>query len=135
MAEIFVGEVAVGVVPDLRGFNDKMRAELVPSANKIGRDIGREMSKGISDNLTVTKVSLDKLKRKITDGLSDIGIKIGIDGTKVTIEKLKANIKEGPDGIKVDIKIDVTDRNLLEVRHKIEDSLKGITARVRVDTV
>jgi hypothetical protein len=38
MAEIFVGEVAVGVVPDARGWETKLRSQLVPSSNNIGRE-------------------------------------------------------------------------------------------------
>lgn len=54
--EIFVGSVSVGVVPDLRGFNDRMRVELVPAANRIGQEMGREMSRGIMEGLDIGRI-------------------------------------------------------------------------------
>jgi phage-related protein len=54
--EIVVGSVSVGVVPDLRGWNTKLRAELIPSAKLIGQEIGREMARGIMDELNIGKI-------------------------------------------------------------------------------
>ena len=130
--EIFVGSVAVGVVPDLRGFNDRMRTELVPSAELIGRDIGRSMSKGISDNLSVTKVSLEKLRSSITDGLKNIKVEIGLDVTKVAADEVKSKIKELLKGITVHVEVDVTDANLEAVKLKIRKGLSGIKVNVEV---
>jgi SLT domain-containing protein len=54
--EIFVGSVAVGVVPDLRGFNTEMQRQLVPAASRIGNEIGTAISKGIVDNLRIGRI-------------------------------------------------------------------------------
>jgi predicted amino acid-binding ACT domain protein len=128
--DIFVGSVSVGVVPDLRGFNDRLRAELVPAANLIGRDMGREMSRGIADNLSVTKVSLAKIRKEIVSGLKDIKIEVGIDVTKVAIDALKKKIALGLKDIKIIVEVDVTKVNLDAVRLKIHDGLSGIKVNV-----
>jgi SLT domain-containing protein/phage-related protein len=51
VADIFVGSVAVGVVPDARGWNDKLRSQLVPSADAIGAEYGRNMGSKIADSM------------------------------------------------------------------------------------
>ena len=130
--DIFVGSVSVGVVPNLTGFNDRVRAELVPSANTIGRDMGTAITKGISDNIGVTKVALDKVKKQITDGLSGINVDVGVNVTKVALDELKKKISDGLGKIGVDVKVDVTKTNLDEVRVKINDGLSGIKVNVEV---
>jgi Transglycosylase SLT domain len=57
--EIFVGSVAVSVVPDLRGFNDRIRSELVPAANRIGQEIGKEIARGIVESLNIGRAVED----------------------------------------------------------------------------
>jgi len=49
--EIFVGSVAVGVVPDARGWNRKLAADLIPSSDAIGKEYGQRLSKGIVDEM------------------------------------------------------------------------------------
>lgn len=51
MADIFVGSVAVGVVPDARGWNRRLAAELVPSSSAVGEEIGRTISKSVTDEM------------------------------------------------------------------------------------
>jgi SLT domain-containing protein len=65
--EIFVGSVAVSVVPDLRGFNDKVRSELVPSANDIGQEIGKEIASGIVESLDLGSAIRDSYTRDKAD--------------------------------------------------------------------
>ena len=130
--EIVVGSVSVGVVPDLRGWNTKLRAELVPSAKIIGQEIGREISKGIVDNLDVTKVGLADLKKKITDGLKGIKTYVEVDVTKVNLDLVRAKIEDGLRGIKVNVELGVSDISIARTRRKINDGLKGI--RVSVGT-
>ena len=131
--EIFVGSVSVGVVPDLRGFNTKLRAELVPSANAIGREMGTAISKGISDNLGVTKVSLAKMRKQVTDGLKDIKVNVGIDVSKVALDELKKKIALGLKDIKIIVNVDVTEENLRAVKIKIYEKLSNIKIYVKVD--
>ena len=49
--EIFVGSVAVGVVPDARGWNRTLQRELVPSSGQVGEEVGQNMSRHITDNM------------------------------------------------------------------------------------
>jgi transglycosylase-like protein with SLT domain len=51
VADIFVGSVAVGVVPDARGWNTELRRQLVPSADSIGREYGSTMGRKISESM------------------------------------------------------------------------------------
>ena len=63
MADVFVGSVSVGVVPDARGWNDKLRAELVPSAGTIGDEIGRIMGQHIAGALGIGRDVSDSARR------------------------------------------------------------------------
>lgn len=51
MADIFVGSVAVGVVPDARGWEANLSRQLAPSADRIGRDYGDKMGKKIAEQM------------------------------------------------------------------------------------
>ena len=51
MPDIFIGSVAVGVVPDARGWSQKLQAQLVPSAEAIGTEYGKTMGRKISDSM------------------------------------------------------------------------------------
>jgi len=49
--EIFVGSVAVGVVPRATGFSEDIRSQLVPAAGDIGNEWGQRCSEGINTSL------------------------------------------------------------------------------------
>ena len=51
MAEIFVGSVNVGVVPNARNWERDLRRQLVPSAGVVGDEVGQQMSRKITDNM------------------------------------------------------------------------------------
>ena len=51
MPDVFVGSVAVGVVPDARGWSQKLQSQLVPSAAAIGDEYGKTMGRKIADNM------------------------------------------------------------------------------------
>lgn len=73
---IFVGSVSVGVVPDLRGFNDRMRAELIPAANRIGQDMGKELVKGVTSSLNFGDI-FTKSSVKGMPAVRVVGEKVG----------------------------------------------------------
>jgi phage-related protein len=80
--EIIVGGVAVSVTPDLRGFNDTMRRELVPPANRVGQEIGREITRGIIDNLNIGRAVEDattKDRTRILAAAFDAGRRYGTE--------------------------------------------------------
>jgi hypothetical protein len=51
MADIFVGSVAVGVVPDARGWDQRMRQQILPASDQIGSEVGNNMSRKIVDQM------------------------------------------------------------------------------------
>jgi hypothetical protein len=112
--EIFVGSVAVGVVPDLRGFNERIRRELVPSANRIGEDIGKNISKGILDSLgigdIVTKASA-KARAATKVAAFDLGTVYGKEMRRAIDLQLK--------GITAKVKLDVDQASLNRIRRVI----------------
>ncbi len=135
--DIFVGSVSVGVVPDLRGFNDRMRAELVPAANRIGQDMGKEMTKGIIAGLDFPKIVKDatpkatvaartmgrEMGKELTKGVADtfdIG-KIIVDATRKAKPVARLAGK------------DLGDTYGRAFRQGLDDALKGIKAKVDVD--
>jgi hypothetical protein len=91
MAEIFVGEVAVGVVPDLRGFNTKLRNELVPEADRVGRDMGTALTRGMIATLDVGRAFRDASSRgasSVAATADRIGREFGTRVTKVISSSL-----------------------------------------------
>ena len=105
MADIFVGSVAVGVVPDARGWNEKLRAQLVPSADAIGTEYGKTMGRKISDSMG-----------KAGD---ESGGAFGDNFRKRVDAALKALPKAKLDGDSTAI-----DRKLEELRRKMEEISK-----------
>lgn len=51
MAGIQIGSVSVAVVPSAVGFTDRLRAQLIPEADKLGVDLGTHMRAGIDAGL------------------------------------------------------------------------------------
>ena len=112
-ADIFVGNVAVGVVPDARGWNDKLRADLVPSSGAVGDEIGKNISKGVVDNLgsSTTKAKLAKAGDESGGAFSD-GFK----------KRLKAALDSLPQA-KLDADSTEADRKVAELRARMEELL------------
>jgi len=105
MTEIFVGSVAVGVVPDARGWNQKLRQQLVPSSGVVGDEVGKEMGK------------------KITDQMG----KAGTDSAGAFDEKFRKRLKAALEALpkaKVDGDMTPAERKLAELRAKIEEISK-----------
>jgi Transglycosylase SLT domain len=96
--EIFVGSVAVSVVPDLRGFSDRVRAELVPDADSIGRDIGKAITSGITEALDIGGAVRDAYLRDIADIEAtgyEAGLKYGTEmrrGVEDALKDIKATV-------------------------------------------
>ncbi len=105
MAEIFVGEVAVGVVPDARNFNDEMRKQLFPEADNVGREYGAKLGRGIQESI---RISIEKVKAD----LEKEGFKANVDAdttkAKDQIDTMRAEQEARPVKVKVE-----TDQNSL----------------------
>jgi hypothetical protein len=100
--EIFVGSVAVGVVPDARGWEQKLRDQIVEPSKKVGDEAGKELGKHIAD----------EMPKEGDDAAANFG------------KSYKAKLKEVLDSIpKVELNADSTeaDRKVAELRAKIEE--------------
>ena len=117
--EIHVGSVAVGIVPDTRGLPEKLRQELVPSASRIGEEMGDSMTEGIRSHLDVGKVVADSeatgRARQAKAG-DDAGGAFGDAFRK----RLEAAMKALPKA-KLDADSTPADRKLEEIRSQMEE--------------
>lgn len=124
--DIFVGSVAVGVVPDARGFNERLRADLVPAASRIGDEYGQSMSRSITNEM-------GKAGEKSAGAFDDTFKK-----------RLKAALDALPKA-KIDADSTEADRKVAELRRRMEallgkeigidiSSKEAIAELVKVDT-
>jgi phage-related protein len=110
--EIFVGSVAVGVVPDARNWNNDLRRQLVPEADRIGNEYGSRLSKGIVDEMGRKKADYAKEGEKSGGAFADTFKK-----------RIEAAIKAIPK-VKLDGDATEADKKLQEIRRKMEELSK-----------
>src|SRR5215469_1310034 len=110
--EIFVGSVAVGVVPDARNWNNDLRRQLVPEADRIGNEYGSRLSKGIVDEMGRKKADYAKEGEKSGGAFADTFKK-----------RIEAAIKSIPK-VKLDGDSSEADKKLQEIRRKMEELSK-----------
>src|SRR5215469_498202 len=110
--EIFVGSVAVGVVPDARNWNNDLRRQLVPEADRIGNEYGSRLSKGIVDEMGRKKADYAKEGEKSGGAFADTFKK-----------RIEAAIKAIPK-VKLDGDSTEADKKLQEIRRKMEELSK-----------
>ncbi|MGX1472396.1 UNVERIFIED_CONTAM: hypothetical protein RKD50_001204 [Streptomyces canus] len=67
-----VGTVAVDVVPIGPNFHDRLKAQVLPSADRIGEDVGRRMGEAISRHIVVS----------IPDAVTDGGRRARVSATR-----------------------------------------------------
>ena len=114
MTDIYVGSVAVGVVPDARGWNQELRAQLVPSAAAVGDEVGSTLSRSITAKMGDAgtksggafsdtfrkriKAALDALPADATGPIAELRAKLEelantdiIDGDKAVRELIKVD--------------------------------------------
>lgn len=103
--DIFVGNVSIGVTPDLRGWDRRMRAELVPSSSRVGEEVGNTIS------------------RQIVDSMGKSGTESAGAFSENFRKRLKAALQALP---KAEIDGDSTkvDRKLAELRRRLEELSK-----------
>jgi phage-related protein len=126
--EIFVGSVAVGVVPDARGWNRKLRAELVPSASQIGDEVGENISRRIVDNMGKSGTESagafsDNFSKRLRAALAKLPtIKIDAESSKadVKIAELARRMKELSDK---KIGVDISSKDAIKELGKIDAEL------------
>jgi len=138
MTDIFVGSVAVGVVPDARGWNEKLRQQIVPASKAIGDEAGTEMSKSIVDKMgkggEESAGAFDKeFRRRLKAALDTLPkAKIGADATEVDakLTELRDRIKAIHDESVIDpgrAALEI-DRIMLDL-HRLREESKDIPLR------
>lgn len=106
--EIFVGSVAVGVVPDARGWNRKLAADLIPSSDQVGKEYGQRLSKNIVDEMGRHRPAMAKEGERSGGAFADTFRK-----------RIDAAIKSLPK-VRIDGDSSAADRKLEAVRVKLE---------------
>lgn len=134
---IFVGSVSVGVVPDLRGFNTKLRAGLLPEADLIGKQIGRAITKGISSEINMSKV-IKEATPKATIASNAMGQAMGKELTKgvadtFNIGKIVLDATRTAKPVARLAGKDLGDTYGKAFRRGLDDALKGVKAKVDID--
>jgi len=126
--EIFVGSVAVGVVPDARGWNRKLAADLIPSSDVIGKEYGQRLSKGIVNEMGRTRPDMAREGERSGGAFADTFRK-RIDAAIKTLPKVKLD----GDSTQVDRKVDALRAKLVALSQKkigidikSDDALKEI---------
>jgi SLT domain-containing protein/phage-related protein len=133
--DIFVGSVSVGVVPDARGWNDKLRQDLVPSSAAVGDEVGKNISKGVTDNLgsNSTKASMAKAGDSSGGAFSD-GFKKRLQAALDSLPKAKID----GDSTDAEIKVEELRKRMEELLGKeigVDISTKEATAEIlKIDT-
>lgn len=134
MADIFVGSVSVGVVPDARGWNTKLRAELVPASSAVGDEVGQTMGRKITDSMgkagSDSAGAFDATFRKRLKAALDALPKAKIDGDSTDVDRkvqeLRAKLEElsRMDVINADHAMEqlaIVDRELGRISSKAKD--------------
>jgi hypothetical protein len=142
MADIFVGSVAVGVVPDARGWEQKMRDQLLPPSKRVGDEVGKEVGKGVESGM---KDAGDKsakdfgtvFKERMKEILDTLPpAKIDGDATPVDrkLEQLRAKLAELShtdiiDSKKADVQIMLVERNVKALARMSKDISLGFDTK------
>lgn len=131
MAEFQAGEVVVPVVPDATGFVKRLRRDLLPGAEKLGQEVGQQISRGISSQLTGVYEPLREQARRQQPNAQQDGAQVGGAFARGFRARLEAAFKALP---KAEIDADSTEaqRKIAELRTRIE-TLSGKTVGVDID--
>ena len=138
--DVFVGNVAVGVVPDARGWNQELRAQLVPSADTVGQEVGRTISKRVVDSMgaagTESAGAFDKtFKARLKAALDSLPkAKIDADSTDADrkVAELRARLEELSHTDVIDSKAAM--RELAVIDAGLKDLSRNADIRVRFNT-
>ncbi|WP_329521155.1 hypothetical protein [Spirillospora sp. NBC_01491] len=116
MASISVGSVSIEVVPSVRDFAGKVRAEILPEATRIGREAGRRIQEGIEKAVKPVRISvnmgqaLTRLERLKTllgeiDGRT-VNVQVNVDvGGSIAELRALAQLLNRLDGRRINVNI------------------------------
>lgn len=131
MAEFQAGEVVVPVVPDASGFIKTLKKQLVPGAYSVGQDVGKEIQRGISDQLKGVYEPLKEQTRRQQQQAPKDGAQVGGAFARGVKSAMEAAFKSLP---KIELDADSSDaqRSIQELRARIE-TLSGKTVGIDID--
>jgi hypothetical protein len=131
VAEFQAGEVVVPVVPDASGFIKTLKKQLVPGAYQVGQDVGKEIQRGISDQLKGVYEPLKEQTRRQQQQAPREGAQVGGAFARGVKSAMEAAFKSLP---KVELDADSSDaqRSIQELRARIE-TLSGKTVGIDID--
>jgi len=100
VAEIFVGSVSVGVVPDAKDFHNKLREQVVPGSDRIGDEIGRAIGRQMQE---AVRIYAEKVKEDLRHGFN---VDVHADTTSAKEEIKKAKLETEAKSWRVRLHVD-----------------------------
>jgi len=126
--EIYVGSVAVSVVPDLRGFNYEMRRQLVPAAADLGKEIARELTRSIRENLDIGKIIEEQTARSYP-AVRRSGYEIGLAYGRA----FRRGVELAMEDMHVKVKMDMDASSLAKFKAESAAATRTRTEKVKLD--
>jgi phage-related protein len=149
MASISVGSVSVDVVPSVRDFASRIRREILPDADRIGREVGERMARAINAQLDDIKIKVDmgralarltQLKKALDelDGRKiDVQVNVDMIGAVAELRTL-AQILSRLDGRTINIRLNADVARALAQLAALNGAVRSIdnsrTVNIDVDT-
>lgn len=131
MAEFQAGEVVVPVVPSAQNFIKELKKQIVPGAYSVGQDIGKEIQRGISDQLKGVYEPLKEQTRRQQQQAPKDGAQVGGAFARGVKSAMEAAFKSLPK-VALDADSSEAQRKVQELRARIE-TLSGKTVGIDVD--
>lgn len=144
--DIFVGNVAVGIVPSAQGLSEKIRAQVVPSASGVGAEWGGKFNDGVTSRIgdVMSRWSAEQdaqaksggskagdtyassFRQKIDAALRDIP-PVELTANSTEAEKSVAKLRADLDELKgKEIGVDLTTTQATEKLDKIKGELTAL---------
>lgn len=115
------GAVALDVQPEAREFYPRLRAQVLPAADAVGRDIGRQMSAPIAAQVGgATRDGVRDGARAAAVQASRAGEDIGTALSRTLKARVEAALKTMPD-IKIDADSSAMERKAANIRRQLEE--------------
>lgn len=147
MASISVGSVSIDVVPSVRNFASQIRREILPEADRVGREAGRRIQAGIENGVRPVDIqvnmgtALARLQR-LRDLVSDIdgrtvNVTVNVDLANSLAEiRLLGQLLDRLDGRNVNIQVDMQIASVLAQMAAVQaaaNRLDGQRSRLSVN--
>jgi len=152
VASISVGSVSIDVVPNVQGFGQRIRRQIVPQARQIGQQIGQQIGRQISEetrrNLDGVRLDIDttaavsglRRLREELDRLDGrrVNVSVGLDVREEIAQTMAfSRVLERLDGHRAMVAVDVdvlSGMAQVEALNRLLERVESRTVRVDVDT-